>query len=113
MRAATADETADHARDQRKHDGRTVHIAPETYDNFIHLSVAIVGSATDMIEEIGGLKMRRRRSDYDHHPGDMLDLRKALSKAVRALEAYDAMVAAGRKTSTSDEFRAAEKAVSQ
>ena len=86
---------------------------PETFDNFIHLSVAVVQSATDMIEEIGGLKMRRRRSDYDHHPGDMLDLRKAVSKAVRALESYDAMVAAGRKTSTGAEFCAAGKAVSQ
>jgi hypothetical protein len=80
---------------------------PETFDNFIHLSVAIVQSATDMIEEIGGLKIRRRRHDYDNDPLDMLDLREALSKAVRGLEGYDAMVAAWRKISTSAEFRAA------
>lgn len=85
----------------------------EVFENFIHLSVAVVQSATDMIEEIGGLKMRRRHPDYEPRPGDMLDLRKALSKAVRALENYDAMIAAGRLTSTSDEFRAAAKAVSQ
>lgn len=87
--------------------------APETFDNFIHLSVAVVQSATDMIEGIGGLKMRRRRSDYEMHPRDMLDLREALSRAVRAFENYDAMAAAGRKESTSEEFRAAAKAVSQ
>jgi hypothetical protein len=82
----------------------------EVFDNFIHLSVAVVRSATDMIEEIGGLKMRRRTYDYESHPRDMLDLRKALSKAVRALESYDAMAAAGRKTSTSAEFVAARSA---
>jgi hypothetical protein len=84
---------------------------PEVFDNFIHLSVAVVQAASDMLEEIGGLKMRRRHHDYDNHPRDMLDLRKAVSKAVRGLRNYDAMVAAGRKHSTSDEFRAAAKAV--
>lgn len=85
---------------------------PEVFENFIHLTVDLVNSATDIIEEIGGLKMRRRQLDYQSRPGDMLDLRKAISKAVRALESYDAMAAAGRKTSTGAEFRAAAKAVS-
>lgn len=77
----------------------------ETFDNFIHLSVAVVQSAADMIEQIGALKTMRRAAHPDRiHPREFLDLRKAVSKAVRALENYDAMQKAGNAPTTGEEF---------
>jgi hypothetical protein len=85
----------------------------ETYDNFIHLSVAVTQSGVDMIQQIGVLTALRRNPDRGLRPGDMLDLRKALSKAVHALESYDEITRTGPQSSTNEEFVAARNQVAE
>lgn len=85
----------------------------ETYDSFIFLGVDITTAGQQMIEEIGVLKAMRRQPGYVPHPRDLLDLRKALSKAVHSLESYDAISKAGPRATIREEYRAARNQVTE
>jgi hypothetical protein len=82
----------------------------DKFSAFIHLSVAVVQSGTDMIEEIGKLKGIRYSSDLNvHEPWQVAELRTAIERASQALVNYDACIAAGLDETTSYEFNAAKE----
>lgn len=81
---------------------------PRKHDLFIFLSTRVVQSGCDMIEEIGRLTGIRSKSDNNKIAAfQFSDLRHAIAKAQHTLACYDACVAAGIDTLTSEQFEAA------
>jgi hypothetical protein len=82
----------------------------KAFEPFICFAVRVAGAAAEMIEEIGFLQgVRHSSAERDHKPHQMNDLRRAIAKAQRAIDSYDACMGAGFERVTGEEFEAAAK----